>query len=259
MDYTKYQDVKVEVKDGIALVTFNRPQRNNAVTSKMHTEIVDIFYQLRHDPDVYAVVTTGAGRHYLTGGEPDMLQGTRPSVPDTSGEGGAIVRNLIELDKPLIGAVNGMAAGVGSQIALASDMVFGHEWTRFTDGHSRVGLAAGDGGVVFWTLRVGVARARRYLMTGDVVGAEEALQVGLIDKLVPQDKLLPEAMAYAKRLAEGPIYAMRLTKHALNAFYRLSADTAFDYSSLAEFITIRGEEAQEGINALREKRAPKYH
>lgn len=259
MSYEEYQHLRVEVNDGIALVTFNRPEVLNAVNSRMHAELRDIFYDLRRDPAVNVVVTTGAGRAYLAGGELEMLEDALNSpaaAAQIMDEARDAVWNLIELDKPLIAAVNGPTVGTGCQIALASDMIFASEKASFCDGHSRAGLAAGDGGVFLWPMLVGMARAKQYLLTSDWVTAQEAERIGLVNKVVAHDHLLPEAMAFAQRLAAGPLYAMRLTKRALHQWYRLFAMATFEYSAQAELTTFSTSEAKEGIQALKERRAP---
>ena len=169
-----------------------------------------------------------------------------------------IVWNLLDIRIPLIAAINGPAVGLGASLALLCDVVVMAESAVLRDPHVAVGLVAGDGGVVAWTLAAGPARAKRYLLTGDKLTAREAERLGLVTEVVPDDRLLTEAMALAQRIAALPPLAVSLTKQAVNKIVRDAANTAFDFSTAAEMTTFRTADHAEALAAIREKRPPEY-
>jgi enoyl-CoA hydratase len=172
-------------------------------------------------------------------------------------EGGDIVRTMIECDTPIISAINGVAVGAGLAVALLADISIINQDTRFTDGHIRIGVVAGDHAVAIWPLLCGMAKAKYYLMTADFITGAEAERIGLVSKALPADEVLPEALAVAERLALGPREAIMLTKRALNHWLRQALPN-FEASLAYEMLSFLGPEAEEGINALREKRKPEF-
>jgi enoyl-CoA hydratase len=172
-------------------------------------------------------------------------------------EMGDLVYNMANCEKPIISAINGVAVGAGLVVALLADISICADDARLGDGHVRLGVAAGDHAAIIWPLLCGLAKAKYYLLTGEMVSGAEAERIGLVSKALPRDQVLPEAFRVANQLASGPQQAIRLTKRALNGWLR-SAGPIFDQSAAYEMLTFLGEDIKEGLASLREKRAPRF-
>jgi len=172
--------------------------------------------------------------------------------------GKRLIHNMIEVEQPIIAAVNGDAVGLGATLALFCDIIIASEKARFGDPHVRVGLVAGDGGAVIWPLLCGVAKAKEYLMTGDLISAAEAERIGLINHVVPPGEVMPKAMELAHRLANGPTRAIRWTKLACNKRLRDEVNLVLDASLAVETISMLTEDHREAARAFVEKRSPKF-
>ncbi|MFQ5879099.1 MAG: enoyl-CoA hydratase/isomerase family protein [Dehalococcoidia bacterium] len=260
-DYSSYQEVIVEKADGIAVLTMNRREVLNATGFRLHNELSRIWLDLGEDSEVRAAIITGAGDAFSVGGDFEMIEATLGNVDvvaNSMKEAGDIVHNMINLDKPVISAINGVAVGAGLAVALLADISIASERARFTDGHIRLGVAAGDHACVIWPLLCGIAKAKYYLLTCDFLDAREAERIGLVSMVVPHEQLMDKAMEVAHKLANGPQRAIRWTKRALNQWLRMAAQTSFDYSLALEMLGFLDRDAQEGLQALREKRAPKF-
>ena len=168
-----------------------------------------------------------------------------------------LVYNMASCEKPIVSAVNGVAVGAGLVVAVLADISVCAQDARLGDGHVRLGVAAGDHAAIIWPLLCGMAKARYYLMTGEMVTGAEAERIGLVSKAVPTDEVLPEALRIADGLATGPQQAIRLTKRALNGWLRV-AGPIFDQSAAYEMLTFLGDDVKEGAAALREKRPPRF-
>jgi len=261
VDYSTYQHLLVEKKDGVALVTMNRPEVLNATNFRLHNELSRIWLDLGADPEVRAIVITGAGNAFSAGGDFEMIEksiGNAEAVAATMQEAGDIVHNMINLDKPVISAINGVAVGAGLAVALLADISIAAEDARITDGHIRLGVAAGDHATVIWPLLCGMAKAKYYLLTCDFLDGREAERIGLVSKAVPADQLMSTAMDVAIKLAAGPQPAIRGTKRALNQWLRQAAINSFDYSLALEMMGFFGADIREGLSALQEKRSPQF-
>ncbi|HAA94745.1 MAG: enoyl-CoA hydratase/isomerase family protein [SAR202 cluster bacterium] len=260
-DYSKYEHLLFDIKDGVALVTINRPDVYNATDFKLHNELSKVWLDLGQDDDVRVVVITGAGPAFSAGGDFDLIEesiGNAKVIAGTMEEARDIVHNLINLDKPVISAINGVAVGAGLAVALLADISIASDRARFTDGHVRLGVAAGDHAAVIWPLLIGMAKAKYYLMTCDFLDGTEAERIGLVSQVVPHDELMDKAMDVARRLASGSQPALRYTKRSLNQWLRQAEHTAFDYSLALEMLGFFGEDVREGLDSVREKRDPKF-
>ena len=260
-DYSTYQHLLVEKKDGVALLTMNRPEVLNATNARLHNELSRIWPDLGADPEVRAAVITGSGNAFSAGGDFEMIEntvGNADAVAETMQEAGDIVHNMINLDKPVISAINGVAVGAGLAVALLADISIASEDARITDGHIRLGIAAGDHAAVIWPLLCGMAKAKYYLLTCDFLDGREAERIGLVSKAVPADQLMSTAMGVAQKLAAGPQPAIRWTKRALNQWLRQAAVNSFDYSLALEMMGFFGADVREGLTALQEKRTPNF-
>jgi enoyl-CoA hydratase len=261
-DYDKYETIKIEVSEGVATCTLNRPDALNAVTRQMHKELELLFGEIGEDRDVRAIVLTGAGRAFCAGGDVKEMDSTDVADDRPAGifDSGArrVVANLLGIPQPIIAAVNGVAVGLGATLALLCDVVFMAESARIGDTHVSIGLVPGDGGAVIWPLLVGPARAKEYLLTGDLIPAPEAERIGLVNHVVDNDKVLDDALAFAGRLADGPTMAIRLTKHTIQRTILQQALNSMDVGLALESITGTSHDYTEATTAWAEKRTPEF-
>ena len=220
-----------------------------------------VWLDLAKDDDVRVAVITGAGTAFSAGGDFGLIQdsiGNGKVIAGTMEEARDIVHNMINLDKPIISAINGVAVGAGLAVALLADISIASEKARFTDGHVRLGVAAGDHAAVIWPMLIGMAKAKYYLMTCEFLDGTEAERIGLVSQVVPHEELMDKAMDVANRLAVGSQQALRYTKRSLNQWLRQAEHTAFDYSLALEMLGFFGEDIQEGLDSVRERRDPKF-
>ena len=263
-DYS-YNTLLVDKKDQILTITLNRPERLNAVDEVMHGELEDVFATVGRDGEVSAVVVTGAGRGFCSGGDVRAMdeRGGAIALQDrplgaVSQSGRRLIYNMLWVEQPLICALNGVAAGLGATIALFCDIIYASDQARIGDTHVRAGLVAGDGGAVIWPLLIGMAKAKELLMTGDIIDAQEAERIGLINKVVPHDELMETVMDLARRLATGPALAVRGTKHALNKRVWNDLNLVLDMGLSLEERSSRHPDHKEAARAFVEKRSPQY-
>ncbi len=261
MKYAEYQHLLFERKeDGILLITINRPEVLNATNNRLHWELSRVWLDIADDPDTRVVVVTGAGRAFSAGGDLEMIErmaGNAANIGQAFKEAGDIVYNMANLEKPIISAINGVAVGAGLAVALMADISIASETMRITDGHIRLGVAAGDHAVIIWPLLCGLAKAKYYLLTADFIDGREAERIGLVSLCVPADQLMAKAMEVAAKLARGPQQAIRFTKRALNNWVR-TFGPAFDASLAMEMLNFFGADLAEGVRAIKERRAPKF-
>lgn len=261
MDYSSYQHLLVERKDGIALLTINRPETMNSTNARLHYELSKVWLDIAEDPEVRVALITGAGRAFSAGGDFSVVEsaaGNLEVVSQIMKEARDIVHNMINCDKPIISAINGVAVGAGLAVALLADISIASENAKFTDGHTRLGVAAGDHAAVIWPLLVGMAKAKYYLLTCDMLDAKEAERIGLASMCVPPDQLMPKAMEVARKLSNGSQSAIRWTKQSLNQWLRAAAHTSFDYSLALEMLGFFGADVKEGLASIQEKRTAKF-
>jgi enoyl-CoA hydratase len=261
MDYARYQHLTTERKsNGVLLITLNRPEVLNAAHEGMHTEMAAIWADIDKDQETRVAVVTGAGRAFSAGGDLAMVErqiGNFDLVTRMLTEMGDLVYNMANCSKPIVSAINGVAVGAGLVVALMADISICAEDARLGDGHVRLGVAAGDHAAIIWPLLCGLAKAKYYLLTGEMVAGTEAERIGLVSKALPREQVLAEAMRVASHLAAGPQQAIRLTKRALNGWLR-TAGPIFDQSAAYEMLTFLGEDIKEGLTSLREKREPRF-
>ncbi|MGI8925789.1 MAG: enoyl-CoA hydratase/isomerase family protein [Tepidiformaceae bacterium] len=266
MDYSGYRHLRVEIDDGIALVTLDRPEFLNATDKLLHRQLSEIWPALDRDPAVRTIVVTGAGTAFSAGGDLADIQ-ERASLPSEERfevlaallkEAQDLVYSMVNCDKVIISAINGVAVGAGLAVALLADISIMAEDARLTDGHLRLGVAAGDHAAIIWPLLCGMAKAKYYLLTSDFIDGREAERIGLVSRAVPRAEVLETAMALARRLADGPQMAQRFTKRALNQWLRLGGITSFDYSAALELMGFFAADPAEGARAIIERRKPAF-
>jgi len=261
LDQANYEAMLIEKRDGIAVITLNRPERLNAVNPAMHSELTTVFSDVNADPDVRVAVLTGAGRGFCSGGDFGSDRGQRPPPKTgltTMQEARLIVDRLLDCEKPVVAAVNGAAVGLGATVALLCDVVVAARNARFGDTHVKMGITAGDGGAVIWPLLVGVNRAKQFLMTGDLMTADEAYQMGLVNRVVDEGEALNEAMAFARRLAAGPPYAIQSTKISVNKLIKAVSNLVLPLSLAVEEISMSKADHREAVAAFQEKRESNF-
>jgi enoyl-CoA hydratase len=261
VDYGCYRTLGVSLAERVATLTLQSGERFNAVTWQMHQELGSIFGDLARDTDVDVIVLTGAGDAFCAGAELQWLQRqlADPPTPREAREGGrAIVLGLLDCPKPVIARVNGDAIGLGATLALLCDIVIAVDTARIADPHVRIGLVAGDGGALIWPLLIGYARAKEFLLTGNVVAAPEAARMGLVNHAVPADQLDATVQRFARQLAEGAPMAIQLTKAATNIPLRQAVDSVLESSLAFESLTLRSQDAREGVAAFLERRKPRF-
>lgn len=256
-----YRALRIDRVGAVLRVVIDHPASElNAVDGLLHGELVRLFRELKREESARAVLLTGRGRAFSAGGSFDWF----PTLTDLDTldplrrDARQMIWDLLEVELPIVAALNGPAVGLGASIALLCDVILAADTATIADPHVRVGIAAGDGGTAIWPLLVGPARAKQYLLTGDPVPAAEAERIGLVNRVVPAADLEAEALAFAARLAAGAPLAIRYTKHAVNKLVKDALNVAFDAATALEIVTFRSEDHAEALAAIREKRRPVF-
>ena len=267
-DYSRYRHLNVEPSaSGVTTITLNRPESKNAVNSVMHEELQDIWIDVSRDFQTKVVVLTGAGPTFCVGGDvKDMAaqdvpfgggKDIHPAVV-TGGEARRAIMYMLDLEQPVISAINGHAIGLGATLALCADISVMSAEARIGDPHVKVGLVAGDGGAVLWPLLIGPSRAKEFLLRGNLIDGTEAERIGLVNHVRPPAEVLPAALEIAEEIAALPPMAVRWTKFSVNRWLKDVYHQVFDASIAFEQITIRSEDHKEAAAAFVERRTPKY-
>src|SRR5438552_3227659 len=259
MNYADYRHLVFDLKpNGVLVITINRPEVMNATNARLHWELTQVWLTVDADPQVRVALVTGAGKAFSAGGDLSLVEemaGNPDAMARTMREASDLVYNMINLDKPVVSAINGAAVGAGLVVALLADVSIISATARLTDGHTRLGVAAGDHAAIIWPLLCGMAKAKYYLLTADFLDGQEAERIGLVSLCVPADQVLPKAVDVAGKLAQGSQLSIRWTKRALNNWLR-QAGPIFDQSLALEMLTFMHPDVREGARAIREKRAP---
>ncbi len=259
MDYSRYECLSTQREGKVLTVSFNRPQALNAINAQLHTELSHIFADIAQDHETEAVVLTGKGRAFCAGGDIKWFQDmTSTQLDDLFSEARKIIIHMLEVEQPIIAAVNGPATGLGATLALFSDVIYAADNAKIGDPHVRVGVVAGDGGAIIWPWLIGTAKAKEFLMTGDLVKADEAERIGLVNHVVPADQLMEKATAFATRMANGPRMAIRGTKASVNKILRDTVNLVLDTSLAIEKQCFHTEDHKEALRSFVEKREPKF-
>jgi enoyl-CoA hydratase len=241
-------------------ITMSRGKMNS-MDFDLHHDLTDIFTRIDDDRNVNAVILTGAGRAFSAGGDFALVDKVvnDPDFRATMWKDGVrLVRNMLDCAKPVIAAINGAVAGGGLAAAMMCDITIAARSAKIVDGHTRLGVAAGDHAAIIWPLLCGMAKSKYYLMTCDAMNGEEAERIGLVSMCVDDDKVMERALEVATKLAQGAPTAIRWTKYALNNWMR-NAWPIFDASMALEQLGMTGPDAKEGLSAWLEKREPKFN
>lgn len=244
-------DFLFEVSEGVATLTLNRPEVMNALTFEVYAQLRDLFVDLRRNDEVRAVILTGTGEHFCSGGDVhaiigELLKRDMREHLEFTRMTGAVVQHMRELDKPIIAALNGMTAGAGAVLALASDLRIASDRARFAFLFTKVGLTGADMGAGYLLPKiVGLGRASELLLLGDTIDAATAERYGLVNRVVPHVDLLPIARQWATRLASGPTLAISMTKHMLNAEQHMDLASAIEAEAQAQALMLMGDAHRE--------------
>jgi enoyl-CoA hydratase/carnithine racemase len=257
-DFTTLQ---LERRGHVLRVTIAHPTSElNAVDEALHGDLTRLFSGLRREEEARAVLLTGRGRAFSAGGDfkwfPTLRDPARMEALRRDAK--QLIWDLLDVEIPIVAALNGHAMGLGASIALLCDVILMADSATIGDPHVRVGIVAGDGGTAIWPLAVGPARAKEYLLTGDPLTAAEAERIGLVNRVVPAAELDAAAVKMAERLAAGAPLAVRYTKLSVNKLVKDALNVAFDTATAYELVTFHSEDHQEALAAIREKRPPNF-
>ena len=258
------EEILLEKREGVALVTLNRPERFNSFTTNMYRQFPRIIDQLKRDDQVRAVVLTGAGKGFCAGSDvSDRLsrrleEGDEESRFENLRQVGAMALDIADLDKPLIGAINGAAVGAGLSLSLLCDIRLASEKARFGAVWLSVGLVPDVGATYYLPRIVGREKSMELMLSREVIDAREALKIGLVSRVVAPDQLMKDAMELATKIASGPAVAIELTKRSLQRSLTNDLEAQLDYETYAQNICRQTEDHKEGIRAFEEKRKPVF-
>ena len=258
-------DVEFKLENGVLWITLNRPEQMNAMTADMRDQIIARLGAVRTDLDVRAVVITGVGKGFCTGADLSRPPGAAQEPPSVAAtrqmmRSGAqiLLRSIWDLEKPVLAAVNGTAAGLGSHLAFACDLILAAEDARFIEVFVRRGIAIDAAGGFLLPRVVPLCKAKEMVFFGDALGAAEAERIGLVNRVVPRDQLESTAHEWAERLAKGPTVAMGISKRLLNRGTEVGLDTSLEEEAYAQTLVTQSEDSKEGMAAFREKRQPAF-
>lgn len=256
--YAGYTTLRFErPSDGVLLVRLNRPEALNAMTYAMHSELARLWADIGRDRAARAVVITGEGRDFSAGNDLKQPDPSFDKSIEIMEEARQIVYGMMDLDKPIVAAINGPAVGAGLAVALMSDITVAAEDAMLNDGLTRVGVVAGEHATLIWPLLCGMAKAKYYLMLCEHIDGREAERIGLVTKALPTAQVLDEALAIAQRLAAGSQQAIQWTKRSLNHWMKQAAPV-FELSSALEMLGFSGPDVFEARAAFREGRPPQF-
>ena len=257
-----YKAITLErLEDNVLRIWFDHPtNKMNAVDDLLHGEITRLFCELKQEDQARAIILSGKGRAFCAGGDfnwfPEL--DSLPAKERLRRDAKQLIWDFLDIDIPVVAAVNGPAVGLGASIALLCDTVFMAESAVIADPHVKVGIVAGDGGSVIWPLLLGPARAKQYLLTGDSLTASEAERIGLVNKMVADDALDGVSLAFAQRLAKGAPLAVRYTKQAVNKLVKDALNISFDTATALEIVTLQSDDHHEALAAIKEHREPDF-
>lgn len=246
--------------DRVLRITINRPEKLNSLPWEAHGELTRVWLEIDKDPETNVAIIRGAGKAFCAGGDFSMVDELTKNYERQSEalrEFRELCYNIINCSKPIVSAIHGPAVGAGLAAALMADVSIAAKSARLIDGHTRLGLAAGDHAAMIWPLLCGMAKAKYYVLTCEPVMGEEAERIGLVSLCVPDEELTAKSEEVATRLATGAQRPIRWTKYAMNNWLRM-AGPIFDNSAALELLSFNGPEVREGLASLKEKRSPKF-
>ena len=249
-----------DLGDGVLEIVLSKDQRLNAADAEMHRALAYVWRTIDQDVDVNSVLVRGEGKAFSAGGDFELIEDMLAddvTLARVWKEARDLVYNVINCSKPIVSAIHGPAVGAGLAVALLADVSIAARNAKILDGHTKLGVAAGDHAVIIWPLLCGLAKARYYLLTNDPLDGAEAERIGLVSLCVENDELQERARAVARQLATSSPSAIRWTKYALNNWLRAAGPT-FDASLALEFMGFRQPDVREGLKAVKEKRPANF-
>lgn len=258
--------IHFRIESGVGWLTMNRPEMRNALNAEMREEMFAVVAETASNPDIRCLVVTGAGKGFCTGAD---LSGNRSAQGDAPPDPGAVrnamrantqrlIRAFWELEKPVVAAVNGVAAGFGVHLALACDLIVASEAARFIEVFVRRGICVDAAGAYLLLRRVGMAHAKELVFLGDDLPAADAARIGLINRCVPAAELEATTRQLAERLAQGPTFALGMSKRLLNRALDSDMETSFAEEAFAQSLVANSADIKEGMKAFMEKREPRF-
>ncbi|MEM7636199.1 MAG: enoyl-CoA hydratase/isomerase family protein [Pseudomonadota bacterium] len=259
--YAHYSSLKFNrPADGVLEVILSAPKKLNALDAGGHRELAEVWRDIDRDPDTNVVLLRGDNGNLSAGGDLGLVEdmtndfATRARVWKEASD---LVYNVINCSKPTVAAIEGVSVGAGLAAAMVCDITVAGRTARIIDGHTRLGVAAGDHAAIVWPLLIGMAKAKYYLMLCEPLAGEEAERIGLVSQVAEDGEVHEAALKICHKLARGAPTAIRWTKHSLNNWLRM-AGPSFDASLALEFMGFSGPEVQEGLSSIREKRKPDF-
>lgn len=253
-----YNSIICDFEENVLLVRLNKIKTLNALDDDIKRDLADVFEKAYSDDDIKVVVLTGNGRAFSAGGDLNSLANVNTAVDGRTRIKGLqkLIKSMVNLEKPIIAAVNGFAVGAGFNIALACDIIIASEKAKFSQIFSKVGLIPDAGGMYFLTRQVGPMKAKELVFTAKMLTANEALEIGIVNQVVTEDELIEKSLNMAKELAKGPSVAIGMAKTIINQSISWDLDTLFENEAFAQGICMTTEDFREGVNAFKEKRDP---
>ena len=258
-----FKTILYSVENDVAWITMNRPEQRNAVNAELREELIAVFTDARTNASIRALVLTGSGKGFCTGADLSGPRGQGPTGPGAGrevmkGSSQRLIRALWDLEKPVVADVNGVAAGLGTHLAYASDFVIAAADARFIEVFVRRGIAVDAAGAFLLPRLIGLQKAKELVFFGNDLGAEDAQRLGLVSRVVPPEQLVPTAREWAERLAKGPTFAIGMSKRLLNRSLESSLETALEEEALAQMLVTQSEDTREGMMAFMERRQPQF-
>jgi 2-(1,2-epoxy-1,2-dihydrophenyl)acetyl-CoA isomerase len=252
-------NVKLQTTDRVATVTLDRPEKMNALSEEMYVELTRVFAELQTDDNVRAVIVTGAGKAFCSGSDVGGMHNVDMiSARERMKRRHRMIQNLVNLEKPVIAAVNGACVGIGFSVALACDLIIAGESARFSQIFKKIGLVPDGGSIFFLVQHLGIARAKELVYTARMLPAPEAHEWGFVTKVVPDAQLLAETETFARELADSATYALGLAKKMFQSMYTPSLEALLETEIMSSTIARLTEDHREGIAAFAEKRKPSF-
>jgi enoyl-CoA hydratase len=250
-----YENIIFEKEENIAIITFNRPEAMNALNNQTRAEFRAAIDDVAKDDSIKVLILTGSGKAFVAGSDIKEFDATTPFVAHNIGRLGEMVE---QLEKPVIAAVNGFCLGGGNEIAMACDIIIASEKAKFGQTEINIGIIPGGGGTQRLQRLIGVCRAKELIFTGDIIRAEEAERLGLVNRVVPVDDLMSTAKEIAAKIATKSAAALKLAKQAINYGMQTNLASGLKYEYEMYALSLSLEDKKEGVNAFLEKRAPKF-
>ncbi|MEO8804486.1 MAG: enoyl-CoA hydratase-related protein [Burkholderiaceae bacterium] len=261
MNPDTYKNLSMRRDGKVLHVSFNRPDSLNAFDAALHDEFERFIFEVPRDDATHVVVLSGVGKAFSAGGDVEQMQLLVDQPQRMYPEIGAakrLIQNFLDIPQPVVAKINGAAMGLGSTLALFSDISFAANHAKIADPHVKVGYVAGDGGAVIWPQLIGYARAKQYLLTGDIITGEEAAKIGLINFAHPAEELDAAVDAFAQRLAGGARRAVQWTKATINVGLKQLAASMMDAGMAYETLSNHTRDHAEAVAAFRGKRSPQF-